>query len=89
MNWLAKVTPISNARKVEDLTLEEHLEEMRYYGKPRVSLMSNGWYSCIEMNTNTTGTSFEVKSEFDCQTPTLAAKQCHERMLNALKELTK
>ena len=89
MNWLAKVTPISNARKVEDLTLEEHLEQMRYYGKPRVSLMSNGWYSCIEMNTNTTGTSFEVKSDFDCQTPTLAAKQCHERMLNALKELTK
>jgi hypothetical protein len=89
MNWLAKVTPISNARKVEDLTLEEHLEQMRYYGKPRVSLMSDGWYSCIEMNTNTTGTSFEVKSDFNCPTPTLAAKQCHERILNALKELTK
>ena len=87
--WLAKVTPISNARKVEDLTLEEHLEQMRYYGKPRVSLLNNGWYSCIEMNTNTTGTSFEVKSDYDCQTPTLAAKQCHERILNALKELTK
>lgn len=86
---LTVLQKLSKATKVEELTLEEHLQQMRYYGKPRVSLMSNGWYSCIEMNTNTTGTSFEVKSEFDCQTPTLAAKQCHERMLNALKELTK
>jgi len=86
---LTVLQKISKATKVEELTLEEHLQEMRYYGKPRVSLMSNGWYSCIEMNTNTTGTTFEIKSDFDHPTPTLAAKQCHERILNALKELTK
>lgn len=86
---LTVLQKLSKATKVEELTLEEHLQEMRYYGKPRVSLMSNGWYSCIDMNTNTTGTTFEIKSEFDHPTPTLAAKQCHERILNALKELTK
>lgn len=86
---LTVIQKLSKATKVEDLSLEEHLQQMRYYGKPRVSLMSNGWYSCIEMNTNTTGTTFEVKSDFDHATPTLAAKQCHERILNALKELTK
>lgn len=86
---LTVIQKLSKATKVEDLSLEEHLQEMRYYGKPRVSLMNNGWYSCIDMNTNTTGTSFEVKSDFDHATPTLAAKQCHERILNALKELTK
>lgn len=86
---LTVLQKLSKATKVEELTLEEHLQEMRYYGKPRVSLMNNGWYSCIDMNTNTTGTSFEIKSDFDHATPTLAAKQCHERILNALKELTK
>jgi hypothetical protein len=86
---LTVIPKVSNATKIEDLTLEEHLQQMRYYGKPRVSLMSDGWYSCVDMNTNTTGTSFEVKSDFDHTTPTLAAKQCHERILNALRELTK
>ena len=86
---LTVLQKLSKATKVEELTLEEHLQQMRYYGKPRVSLMSNGWYSCIEMNTNTTGTTFEIKSDFDHPTPTAAAKQCHERILNALKELTK
>lgn len=86
---LTVIQKLSKATKVEDLSLEEHLQQMRYYGKPRVSLMNGGWYSCIDMNTNTTGTSFEVKSDFDHPTPTLAAKQCHERILNALKELTK
>ena len=86
---LSLLPKISQTTKIEDLTLEEHLEQMRFYGKPRVSLQSNGWYCVIEMNTNTTGTSFDVKSEFDCESPRLAAKMCHERMLNALKELTK
>lgn len=86
---LTVLQKLSKATKVEELTLEEHLQQMRYYGKPRVSLMNNGWYSCIDMNTNTTGTTFEIKSDFDHATPTLAAKQCHERILNALKELTK
>lgn len=86
---LTLIPKLSKATKVEELTLEEHLEKMRYYGKPRVSLLNGGWYSCVEMNTNTTGTSFEVKSDFDCETPTAAAKQCHERILNAIKELTK
>lgn len=86
---LTVLQKLSKATKVEELTLEEHLQQMRYYGKPRVSLLNNGWYSTVEMNTNTTGTSFEVKSDFDHPTPTLAAKQCHERILNALKELTK
>jgi hypothetical protein len=84
---LTVIPKLSDATKIQDLTLEEHLEQMTYYGKPRVSRMSNGWYSSIEMNTNTTGTTFEVKSEFDNHTPTMAAKQCHERILNALKQL--
>lgn len=83
------IPKVSNATKIEDLTLEEHLQQMRYYGKPRVSLMQSGWYSCTEMNTNTTGTTFEVKSDYDHTSPTTAAKQCHERIINALRELTK
>lgn len=80
---------VCNATRIEDLTLEEHLEKMAYYGKPRVSLVSNGWHSSIEMNTNTTGTTFEIRSDFDHASPLMAVKQCHERIVSVLKELSK
>ena len=59
------------------------------YGKPRVSYISNGWVCSVEMNTNTIGTQFDVKSEFGHRTPIEAAKQCHERIQNAIKAITK
>lgn len=71
------------------LTLEEHLEKIKYYGRPSLCLINSGWYCAVNMNTNTTGTSFEVKSEFGHPTPLGATKQCHERIVKALKELTK
>lgn len=67
---------------------EERLVWLCQFGKPRVSMLDTGWHASIQMNTNTTGTSFEVKSEFGNQTPSAAVSQLIERMLSALVALT-
>lgn len=70
---------------VEDL--QELMIYLIRYGKPRVSYLDGGWYCKVEMNTNTKGTQFDVASDFGNPTPIAAAKQCHERIVNAMKAL--
>ncbi|MFJ3047031.1 hypothetical protein ACIPEN_14465 [Herbaspirillum chlorophenolicum] len=67
--------------------LNDLLDETTRYGRIRLMRMKDGWYCVIEMNTNTTGTSFEVKSEFDHGTPIEAAHCCIQRMHAALRTL--
>ena len=50
-------------------------------------MQREGWVANIEMNTNTTGTSFEVRSEFSMATPDAAVEQLIERMLASLSKL--
>lgn len=68
--------------------LQELIMYMVRYGKPRISYITDGWYCKVEMNTNTKGTQFDIASEFSHPTPLSAAKECHERIVNALKTLT-
>lgn len=87
---LALLPSISDAKRIENLSLEELLtQELLRYGKPRLSFLDKGWYCKVEMNTNTVGTQFDVASAFDQPTPLHAARMCHERILNALRELNK
>lgn len=65
--------------------LAERLQWLCRFGKPRVSMLSGGWHATIDMNTNTTGTSFEVQSEFRMKDPETAVEQLTERMLAALE----
>lgn len=67
--------------------LEQLLVEMAKHGKPRLSMVGDGWFCCVEMNTNTTGTSFEVKSDFSMPTPTAATTQCRDRIAAAMKAI--
>lgn len=88
MNWLAKVTPISQAVKVDQLTLEEIMLELKNYGRPRVGMYGDDgtWHCSVEMNTNTVGADFKCSSDFKQPTPTHAAKQCLERVLKAVEQ---
>jgi hypothetical protein len=70
-------------------TLEELLMELVQYGKPRVSMIGEGWHSNVEMNTNTVGADFKCASDFGMATPTDAAKQCLERVLKAVEQYRK
>lgn len=91
MNWLAKVTPISEVRQVENLSLEELLVELFNYGKPRIGVYgSDGtWHCSVEMNTNTVGADFKCSSDFNQPNPTSAAKQCLERVYKAVEQYRK
>lgn len=68
-------------------SLSDRLVWLCRFGKPRVGVYGSNWHACIEMNTNTTGTSFEVKSEFKHTTPDEAVDVLITRMLDALKAL--
>jgi hypothetical protein len=76
---------------IEQPSLEELLEELYQYGKPRVGVYgSDGkWYCAVEMNTNTAGADFKCASEFDHATPTEAARVCLERVLKAVEQYKK
>jgi len=67
--------------------LDELLRSTERYGQLSLSRMNNGWWARIEMNTNVTGSTFRVESEFKEMTPLMATKQCIERMHVALKTL--
>ena len=70
-----------------DKPLEELLAHSERYGVITLAKMSGGWMAWIKMNTNTTGTTFEVKSESSHKTSHAAAAQCIDRMHSALKVL--
>jgi hypothetical protein len=68
--------------------LEGQLLALAKYGHPFLFLTKGGgWRASVDMNTNTTGTSFEVKSDSDHRTPSAAMKQCTERVQQALTAL--
>jgi hypothetical protein len=90
MNWLAKVTPINESTRIQDLSLQELLLELKKYGKPRVGMYSEeGWHCNVEMNTNTVGADFKCSSDFKQPTPTDAAKQCLDRVIKAVEQYRK
>lgn len=69
--------------------LETLLTELSRYGKPRVGMYgtSGGWHCSVEMDATATGVRFQVDSEFRMATPTEAAKQCRDRMHEAIKKI--
>jgi hypothetical protein len=84
-------TILPSARSIPKMTLEELLEELYQYGKPRVGVYgSDGkWYCAVEMNTNTVGADFKCASEFDHATATEAARVCLERVEKAVEQYRK
>jgi hypothetical protein len=84
-------TSKSKYHQMQEPTLEELLIELSTYGKPRVGMYSEDgtWHCNIEMNTNTVGAEFKCSSDFKQPTPTVAAKQCLERVLKAVEQYRK
>jgi hypothetical protein len=67
--------------------LDAQLLALARCGRPFLHLTSGGWRASIDMNTNTTGTSFEVKSDMDHKSPSAAVAQLMERVETALRTL--
>lgn len=65
--------------------LEEVIEELTRYGRPRLYCSSDMLWSCVvEMNTIATGAEFNIRSDHKHPSPMAAALQCRERVLAAI-----
>lgn len=80
------IKPAMVALEPQAESLEDVLMELARHGRPRTSLLSNGWNTTIDMHIASIGSEFSVRSEFDLPTPLMAAKQCRERMHAALRQ---
>lgn len=68
-------------------TLNDRLEWLCEFGQPWISRHKEGWYAAIDMNTNTTGSSFKIATSFNEPTPESAVQELIVRMLNTLQVL--
>lgn len=60
--------------------LEATLIALTKYGRPRVSLLGDGWYACVELHSRAQGFEATAKSDFDHRTPTAATSQLLKRL---------
>lgn len=67
--------------------LNELLLQLTEYGSPRVSLISEGWFAALELNTNSKGFAGKISSEYDHPTPLNAVMQLRDRLEYMVKEM--
>lgn len=83
MNVLSLRIP---AAQVDDL--QSVLMELAQHGQPRLGIYNrSGWHCSVEMNSTATGVDFKVASDFKHPDPLSAAKQCRERMHEAIAKI--
>lgn len=69
-------------------TLDNLMEEMVRYGKPRLFCSDdNTWHCCIKMNVSSKFSEFEIKSGYNHKTPQDAALACVANLNEALREM--
>lgn len=84
MGDIQKSTTPSAAVERVPAGLEERLEWLTRFGKPRVCFDGKGWSAHMEMHVANAGAEFTVRSEFNMDTPSAALDQCITRMLETL-----
>lgn len=67
-------------------SVEEILNALCQFGKPRLCRHDNGWMCACDMHVAAAGTTFNVRSEFDCKTQLDSARQCAERVMKTLAQ---
>ncbi len=77
------MTEVNRLSQVKE-DLEAMLVAMCYFGKPRLNKMKDGWHCVCEMHVADKGTSFEVRSEFNEDTPIQAVRVCMKRIKETL-----
>jgi hypothetical protein len=68
-------------------SLEFLLNCLCAFGKPVLHRMDKGWYCKVSMHVAAKGTSFEVGSEFTCETSLAAARQCAQRIIATMEAI--
>ena len=71
-------------------SLEDILDEMSDYGKPRLLRMDKlTWYASLDVFVTGSGIAFKIDSEMHHAKPKDAAQECLDRMRAALRDVTK
>ena len=81
MNFPATTNLAPNA------SLEEFLITLSKYGKPSLSIISDGWHCRLTMYVTSQGVDFKIDSEFSHKSPMAATKQCYDRLQQVLKDI--
>lgn len=69
--------------------LEQLLQRLNQFGKPRVSRMSNGWWARVDMFVQAKGAEVSIDSEINHATPTEAAQVCLDRVSAVVRDISK
>lgn len=80
----SNVAPFAGTGKAQ--SLEELLDEMCKYGKPRLSRTDAAWVCTCEMHVASEGATFEVRSTFKEPTALIAAQVCMQRIKETLSK---
>jgi len=67
------------------MTLEELLNELCGFGRPKLFRMDTGWHCFVDMHVPHAESSFKVASEFDHISAMNAAMECRSRIGEMLK----
>lgn len=70
---------ISNSPFAEVLELDQALEMLCHWGRPKLFRMHSGWYCFVDIGLNAQGTLVTVDSSAHHESPTSAALECLER----------
>lgn len=68
-------------------SLEYLLNALCSFGAPKLFRMDCGWHCDVKMHVAAKGTSFDVMSDFGCETSMAAAKQCAERIIATMQSI--
>lgn len=69
----------SNSPFTEELELDQALEMLCHWGRPKLFRMPSGWHCFVDLGLNAQGTMVTVGSNTYHESPTLAALECLER----------
>lgn len=89
MSGISLVKDFDNFKKSCEFGVEDGLDFLCKYGKPRLAKTDNGWYVSIEMFVNGEGVNFKIDSDFGLKTQKEAVHQCIDRLLKTIKSLSK
>lgn len=83
MSFLSKALAVDRA----PATLEETLVALAAYGQPKVCLMDRGWHAWVKLTVSAVGATVEVASDYGMKSPGEAATQCHQRVIQTVRDL--
>ena len=84
MNTLTVSQTNADALAVPGADLQAKLLALAKHGRPRLSLIDNGWYCVVEMYNSVAGAEFRVCSDFMQPTPAAAVDQVAARIRAAV-----